>query len=353
MKKIVISGYYGFDNAGDEAVLLAIITALRKHVPDINLVVLSANPEKTTKTYGVKAVNRWNPIKVFATLINTHLLISGGGSLLQDATSTRSPWYYLGIIKMALFLRKKVMIYAQGIGPLTDNNNRKQVAKTLNKLKIITVRDEASKILLHEIRVRREIKVTCDPVLGLMEESNEPKKVSKNLLVMVRAWGENRHLDAIAEFLENQIDNGFEVSFLPAHTPDDSIASSLVARMIKGNYKIIEGPVSAEELLEYVKNTDYVFSMRLHGLITATVMAKPMIALSYDPKVDAFMEQINMSKYCLSLEDFNSAMINPLFDELIKQDTEIRQHIYSVSKDLKEIAEENVKLVYNFLTGKR
>ena len=116
--KAVISGYYGFDNCGDEAVLLAIIHCLKKLKPDVRIVVLSGNPKKTRELYAVEAVNRWNPFSVAIELLSCRLLISGGGSLLQDVTSTKSLRYYLAIINIAALFKKRIMIYSQGLGPL-------------------------------------------------------------------------------------------------------------------------------------------------------------------------------------------------------------------------------------------
>ena len=146
--RIVISGYYGFDNCGDEAVLLAIIHCLKTLAPNVKITVLSGNPEKTRKLYGVDALNRWNPVRIALMLLTCRLLISGGGSLIQDVTSARTPNYYLGVIMMALFLRKKVMIYSQGVGPLTIPKNRARTAKILNRCNIITLRDNHSAELL-------------------------------------------------------------------------------------------------------------------------------------------------------------------------------------------------------------
>ncbi|MCL2226660.1 MAG: polysaccharide pyruvyl transferase family protein, partial [Oscillospiraceae bacterium] len=103
--KIVISGYYGFDNCGDEAVLLSIIHCLKKLDPDVRITVLSNAPEKTRELYGVDVANRWNLIAVAQEILTARLLISGGGSLIQDATSVRSPAYYLLIIRLALFFK--------------------------------------------------------------------------------------------------------------------------------------------------------------------------------------------------------------------------------------------------------
>ncbi len=84
--KIVISGYYGFDNVGDEAILLSMIQAFRSYDPTIEIIVLSNTPERTKLEFNVDAVNRWNIKAIFQALKGSDGLISGGGSLLQDET---------------------------------------------------------------------------------------------------------------------------------------------------------------------------------------------------------------------------------------------------------------------------
>ena len=99
--KVVISGYYGFDNSGDEAILMAMVKCFKKLMPEARLVVLSNNPVKTREMYGVKAVSRWQPLAILFELIGCDLFISGGGSLLQDVTSARSLRYYMTLMGIA------------------------------------------------------------------------------------------------------------------------------------------------------------------------------------------------------------------------------------------------------------
>ena len=143
--KIVISGYYGFDNVGDEAILLAMIQAFRSYDPTIEIVVLSNSPETTKSQFHVDAVNRWNIKEIFRALKDSDGLISGGGRLLQDETGVNSIIYYTGVIKMAEFLGLPVFIYAQGMGPLKRTIAKHIVKWALKKAKI-TVRDYYSAI---------------------------------------------------------------------------------------------------------------------------------------------------------------------------------------------------------------
>ncbi|MBR0365607.1 MAG: glycosyltransferase, partial [Clostridia bacterium] len=116
--EILISGYYGFKNSGDDALLKALIADLRKYLESPELVVLSANPRETWKNYRVKAINRFNIPLIIKHMKRADMLISGGGTLIQDATSTQSLLYYLTIIKLAIKNKLKVMLYSNGIGPL-------------------------------------------------------------------------------------------------------------------------------------------------------------------------------------------------------------------------------------------
>jgi glycosyltransferase involved in cell wall biosynthesis len=90
---VVMSGYYGFGNAGDEAILQSIHQNISGTGGDISITVLSNDPEDTKNRYGYNAVNRFKLLSVFKALRNCDALVSGGGSLLQDHTSTRSRFY--------------------------------------------------------------------------------------------------------------------------------------------------------------------------------------------------------------------------------------------------------------------
>jgi len=325
--RIVISGYYGFDNCGDEAVLLSIIHCLRKRRPDVSITVLSGNPEKTRQTYNVDAVNRWSPVGVARAIMPCDLLISGGGSLIQDVTSSRSPGYYLGVIRLALFFRKKVMIYSQGVGPLTVKKNRASAAKVFNRCHALALRDSASADLLRDIGVEQDMVVTCDPVMALSREDavGDPA-AQKDLLrevgitdsaggtprpllfVSIRCWKDNRHITPVAALLDKRIAEGWDVLLVPAHYPGDMEAISMLRGRMNAQPFIVDKCLNAGEYLALAASADKVFSMRLHGLICAMAMGTPMVGLSYDPKIDAFMEQAGVEKFCLSFEnvDFDS-----------------------------------------------
>ncbi|MGG3284529.1 polysaccharide pyruvyl transferase CsaB [Paenibacillus solani] len=171
-KTIVISGYYGFKNSGDEAVLKSILTALEQEGKEagvvINPVVLSNDPEWTSAAYEVKSVHRMKLGEVRAAIKASDGLISGGGSLLQDATSPKTIPYYLGVLKIAQWLGKPTFIYAQGVGPVNRKLFHPMIRSIFRKCSYISVRDIQSGELLQSMGISKEaIHVVPDPVMGL------------------------------------------------------------------------------------------------------------------------------------------------------------------------------------------
>lgn len=307
--RIVISGYYGFNNVGDEAVLYSMLRTLRAQQPDLKVTVLSGDPEKTARNYGVQAVNRWNIKEVWQALRECRLLISGGGSLLQDVTSSRNVLYYLGIVQLAKMMGKKVMFYAQGVGPVSRRLSQEAIRRVVNQVDLITVRDEASKALLLQLGVTKpEILIKADPVLGLyakeMDRNQGLKYLEKNgvqpaegappvIGISVRDWHQYQgYKKALAKVGDRLVKEGYQLVFLPFHFPDDIAPSREIVNLMEEPATVIRDQLGVVEMLGCLSPMHLLIGMRLHSLIMAAVMGVPVIGISYDPKVEAFLKSI-------------------------------------------------------------
>lgn len=336
VQRIVLSGYYGFDNSGDEAVLQAILLALEEQGREqgirVEPIVLSANPARTSELYGVQAVPRMKLGAVRAALRESHGLISGGGSLLQDATSPRTIPYYLLILKLAQWLGKPTFIYSQGIGPVHRRLFYGPIRRTIAKCAYISVRDEESAQLLGRMGVAHErIEIVPDPVMGLplrvgatpaagraaaaaapaaAAGADEAASIAKRPVVgvSVRFWEADRsELAALAEALHRiRTAAPVDVRLLPFHHPTDVEASEyIIARLeaaatgpapapMLGDVTIARGIAHPQDMLAEVAACDLMIGMRLHSLIYAASQHVPMLGISYDPKIDHFLHRLGM-----------------------------------------------------------
>lgn len=311
VKTIVVSGYYGFRNSGDEAVLQSILSALEEEGRAVGIVVkpvvLSINPEWTSRTYGVKAVHRMKLAEVRNAIKNSDGLISGGGSLLQDATGLGSIPYYLGILKLAQWMGKPTFIYAQGVGPVNRKLFRPFIASVFRRCEYISVRDSESAALLHSMGVARDgIQVVPDPVMGLALPEGEAAGAatgSEELPVVgvsVRFWNADRsELAKLAEGLASLCRRcAVHIRFLPFHVPGDDEASRFVIEQM-GNVAEFGCAVSTAaetehpyEMLREVSRCRLLIGMRLHSLIYAASQEVPLLGISYDPKIDHFLSRL-------------------------------------------------------------
>ncbi len=351
MKTVVISGYYGFENLGDEALLASIIYALREKVPGLNIVVLSAKPEKTCSLYDVEAVDRWNPLAVVKTLKSADLLISGGGSLLQDVTGPMTIPYYLGIIWLAKMLGKPVMVYAQGIGPINGSFGRLLVRWIINRTDFITLRDIASSRLLQEIGIYRPpVEVTADPVFGWYAGGQEPSSNAKPRVgIFVREWkGILAYKKAVAGLADYLFDNGREVAFIPMQFPADTAPIHEIAGMMKHRPVIIEQELDFRRLTGLVGEMELVIGMRLHALIIATLCGVPSVGLSYDPKVSEFLDSVEQPDFD-DLENVTAAELIKKIDEVIINKELIRSKLNNLRTELRKKAIRNSEIAVELL----
>ena len=308
MSKIVISGYYGFNNAGDEAMLTAILASLRAADPQVELTVISGNPTDTKARHKVESVYRFNALKIRQALLAADLLISGGGSLLQDVTSKKSLLYYLAVLAAAKFMGKKVMLYAQGIGPIRNGLMRSLTRMIVNRMDVVTVRDNDSAVELEQMGVARPlIQVTADAVLSLEKRSRykgldlllKAGVDSKRPMigVSVRRWENDTECfkelgKALGRLSER---DRAQIVLLPLQYPADIAACEWLSPFISAENKnivLLRGPYSTEEFMSIIGNFNILIGMRLHALIFAAVMQVPLLAVSYDPKVDSFVHEV-------------------------------------------------------------
>ncbi len=358
MNDVVISGYYGFQNNGDDTLLWSIINDLRGKKPDIDIVVLSKNPKETERIYNVRAVHRENVFAVLGAVFKAKMLISGGGTLIQDGTSTKSLLYYLWIIRTALLFGKKVMLYANGIGPLTQKQNIARTKKILNKVDIITLRDKASYDELKNIGVTAPyIELTADPVFRL-EFDGETGDIGVDtkkeyMLVSVRPWKElsKDFAPALAKACDYASKRyGLQILFLPMHKKTDEDITEKIRSLMETDSAVISADCDINRLLSVFSKMKLCIGMRLHTLIYSAVACVPLVGIVYDPKVSGFLDYIGISN-CCDAKTVNEEMLISEIDKVISKADNTRAQLEAQKAQFNKKAERNAELLIKLLGG--
>lgn len=367
--KIMISGYYGFNNTGDEAILTSMVRAFKEKIPQVKIIVLSQNPLQTSQTYQVKALNRLHLISILNCLRDTNLFISGGGGLLQDSTGKGwSILYYLGLILGAKIVKVPVIIYAQGIGPVNRKINKKLIKWILNKVGLITVRDNPSKELLENLGVTKpSIYVNSDPSF-LLRRKNTIDIIDKYpyireliysnnnpvIGISVRKYKESRKdlRGIFAKVADDLIENyKAKIIFLPFKFDEDVYISEEILSLMKNKNQanVLKTRLEPEELLSFLSRLSLMVGMRLHSIIFSTMADIPFIALNYDPKVKNFVESLDLSDLLLELDDTSLKNFKEKIKYVRENDDKIKKILSEKAKILEERAFSNNDLVFKFL----
>jgi len=343
---LVIAGYYGFGNWGDEAALAVLIRYLREALPQARIVVLSNDPVQTARLHGTEAINRWNLFKIRRALARASGFLLGPGSLLQDATSTRSLLYYLGVVRLAQHYDLPIYLIGQGIGPLRSQRSERWVAKTLQRARLVLVRDRAS----YQWAEAHHARVLLGEDLALLADLTpspfpEGKRSSPYLSRSLSVYGEGqgevrarrvglslrpglspRNIEALRRAMRTLSAN-FELLFLPFQADQDRAVLQELALTIP----VVEAHGPAD-LLRAMQSVDIVLGMRLHSLVFALLCAVPFCAISYDPKIEGFLHRLEeVCEYSVpwwsasdSLDE--SALVQHIF-ELATQGAALRERL--------------------------
>jgi polysaccharide pyruvyl transferase CsaB len=335
MKKIVIAGYYGYRNAGDEAILSGVLAELRALDLDLQFTVISGDPDHTARLHEVHAIG-WKDFKsMIEEAKEASLVIVGGGGLIQD---------YWGVDKTSFLTRRQgglsefgspillaklfdvpSMFYAIGVGPLKTDDGR-DCARTLFELAdATTVRDEKSRKLIEELGVdAMELPIVLDPAIftpkvDLPDDFFEKIKdfPRPQIAVSLRYWGIgvepagwqpkiSQTLDQVLETL------GGTMLFMPFHVSDYVLENDRdVCEQIQGDMRhkdqteVLLLDLDPLERFAALSQFDFIFGMRLHALVAGLKAGLPCVGIAYDPKVRAFMDQMGLAEFCFDLSQLS------------------------------------------------
>ncbi len=349
MNKVLISGYYGFNNLGDEAILETMIRSISRMDEKTELTVLTASPEVTEKELGIKTVHRSNLLAVLHAVMTTDVLVSGGGSLLQDTTSKRSIHYYLAIIIFGLMFRKPVMLYSHGIGPVNKSINRKIMKWVLSRVDAITVRESNSKKDLINMGIEaNKIHVTADPVVDMEKielelgksiiENTFKRNIDDKPLVGISMRSKDFKTESNRQKLKKLIQSltpSYNIVMIPFYLKEDlEICKWAQSETVA----VIDKEYTAGEIMSVVENLDALVGVRLHSLIFAAVAEIPLVGISYDPKIDYFLETLGLESIG-SIDEFNPNQIKAALDETMANHDiakeNLKMHVSELRKKFK------------------
>lgn len=312
--RALLSGYYGKGNGGDEALLATLLQMLPPHVTPV---VLSGNPQQTRDRYGVEAYERKSITHILQGLRSCDVLIWGGGSLMQDATSALNPFYYGGMMTLAQKMGLKTIAWAQGIGPVKRPTTRWLARQTFGGCTKVSVRDRASAAMLADWHI--PCTLAPDPVWAL-EAQPVPglwDLPAPRVAVTLRSHPQltpTRLANLTRALVDFQKATQTFILLLPFQQSQDLEIAQVIQEQLKNVSQIL--CLEQPQLLKGVfRGVEMAIGMRLHSLIMAAAEGCRCFALSYDPKINRLMEELSMPGWDLSTLPEDSNLIGKTWIE--------------------------------------
>jgi len=376
-KVILIAGYYGFENVGDEAILSAILSDFRRQRKNLDFIVISSNPERTQAEHGVRAVYWQNVNALLDAARECDLVVLGGGGIFQDYWGvpknvhlTKYHWgisYYSSVAMLANLFKKPLMIYSVGIGPLLTEDGKEWTRLTFELADAATVRDPESLALLKSLGVSaKKVQVKPDPGLSLIPKAKDASDIFTSagvdlrelpvLGVCLRNWTFGENSTAWKQELAAALDHflgtyNVQVVFIPFQIVehelenDHAVALEVMDLMaVKERVHAIPVAHPPDVTAGLISRCRALVGMRLHSLVFASGAGVPAVALAYDPKVHNFMRSLGQSAYVQDLQTMTSDGLTSTLTDMWKQRTQIRAALVERAAQIRQQAHENTLL---------
>ena len=357
---ILICGAYGKGNSGDDAILNAMVVNLRRIDPDMPICVISHAPKRTAREVKARCIYTFSVRKISKLMKKTVLYLSGGGSLIQDSTSSRSLWYYLNSMRSAKRRGNKVMMFSCGIGPVRWNFNRKRACKVINRyVDSISLRDRDSFEELQRLgvtgvpaRVTADMAFLVEPAVQAELERYRGEiglaPEEEYLIIAPRPWsGTRQHLaDFAAAAVRASRQYGLTPVLLAMEPSKDRQICAELAGLVRREVPCLtaDAPDDVRTVVALIRGARGVLGMRLHSLVFAAAQGTPFAGIAYDPKVTGFMDYMGQGK-CCKLDEVNKDILISMVDAL----AEAGCGFADTARRLQGLAEENCRLAFSLI----
>lgn len=284
---VLLAGYYGFGNLGDELLAEACLSLLERcGVSKERIAILSASPEETGKRLGVDAYDRWALCEVLVGMKNSNTMLFGGGGLFQDRTSLRSCFYYWSLVQMARIFSVKTWAVGQSLGPLNSAAGRYLAKKAFARFLYRNVRNRDSLGMLNNWGFFS----TQSPDLVMSLKVKRDFEMGERLLLNLRTGYDKISKQAVTSAVNTAEKNGFSI-YGVALSDDD--VKEFERYVSEGTLKLDQITVvrSLSQFEDVLNRSCCAIGMRLHFLILSLLAGLPMRGAPYDPKVASFCKE--------------------------------------------------------------
>lgn len=361
-KKILLAGFYGAINLGDELMMRKVYNDLNS---DNIYVLMSDNPELNVFDYPGINILHYPKTKFDYNYLARQFdcLVFGGGAIIDDYeySSIDSFKYDMGKIFIELsssFIKSGKAVYSLGLSVNESLSNSDYISKlksVVDGSKFFSVRDHYSVNVLRKyvdgnIRLINDIVMTYD--IPVNKERNSNYVIG---IIWICIDEEKEHLlkllSTIKEVYERE---KIEIRFVPFYNYyncDQKYYQSIVAQFDCSGLNICDMPKDFNEACSLIGSCDLVISMRYHGALLAFMNGCKTIGYlmgkhrHYYNKMTGLFERYNCKEdLFVSIDELcRSFRQNKTVNPLIKQPNFDNSEYYQAINEIHSFFAQNMR----------
>jgi colanic acid/amylovoran biosynthesis protein len=310
-------------------------------------------------------------IKLLKEINKADMVLSPGGGYLTDSYFIQ---FSLALYNYTLRKKKPLYFYSQSIGPVWRKSSSFFLKRILLKAGIIIVRDHESVQHLRKLFASLPDNVfeSADEVFTLKKPEAETMTETKKAGISVRSWNFSNANVSAAEGMQNYtrtiqqacrhlIDKyNYDVTFIStcqghAEYIDDSKTAALIVDQLEEKYKrriTIDADFHpVDELITKFKDFDFFIGTRMHSIIFNFLNLTPCLGIIYEFKTSELFERIGLKQYLFEMQSADYDTFIRKIDDLVNNRNEIKEHLRTEVKKLREISMQNMIVVHKHFKG--
>jgi polysaccharide pyruvyl transferase WcaK-like protein len=359
--KVLITGWYGTETAGDKAILGEIVHRLRSYNPQIEILISSIDLRVSWQTriemdLDVKHILIQEMHTVLDDL-NLDAVVMGGGPLMESSQILPIAKLFHGAALKGI----NRVIFGCGVGPIHTASMSEQIAYIIKSSNVAFYRDQES--LDYALRLggdQENSKLACDPAIAFINrwrKTNPKTAGSKRISTMLREQTAEYDTKAdinslnlvfpnrIAEILVDLRQNSNsleELNLIPMHVywrgNDDRLLNLKIAKQVGTNFELSPylGYKGIYELVDSLSQSKLAIAMRYHGHIFSIALNIPFISLDYTGKkgkVSNLMQRLGLKDYSVRFEDLTLSVLKSKIVE-IEAKPELQKDLTTKTQEL-------------------
>lgn len=266
--------------------------------------------------------------------------------------------------------------YAPSMGPFCNKKRNPRRLRILEGASLICLREEISCEYVKEFSRNVRPIVTLDSAFQHEFDSNTCETLFQDDIKLREFIGNGENIIGITitdlqwndkykdggmtekkiretfeEFIKYLLASGNKILFIPQLFGDADDSEYMRSYVINDSCYVLNENYDCYFQQHIIGKLIAVIGMRYHSNIFSAKMGVPFVSVSYEQKMKGFMDKVNLSDYCIDIEELSFLMLKSKFELLMKKYEKNKAYLKSIKSDLKKQSYHTTELVCELLNG--